>query len=307
MEKLMNKRTVLTAKRDDCQKKIRDLGTLPTNLATYADWDTDKLMKKLTKVHEQLAKYKHTNKKALDQFNSFTEQHDQLTKRKDELDESRRSIENLIETLDQKKDEAIQRTFKGIARHFSEVFKELAPSGKGQLVIRKAADEEEDEEEEEEEEEEESGDEAKVEKKTRGKKKVTKGGKKKKEEKKGPGSDTLVGYTGVGIKVSFAKTRDDGSGGSSSEVAATHLMQLSGGQQAIVALALIFAIQRLDPSPFYLFDEIDAALDGVHRTNVAKMIHAQAHELDHPSQFITTTFSAEQIATVCLLQIHMHL
>ena len=37
--------------------------------------------------------------------------------------------------------------------------------------------------------------------------------------------------------------------------------QLSGGQKTLVALALIFAIQRCDPAPFYLFDEIDAALD----------------------------------------------
>ena len=35
------------------------------------------------------------------------------------------------------------------------------------------------------------------------------------------------------------------------------MQQLSGGQKALVALGLIFAIQRSDPAPFYLFDEID--------------------------------------------------
>jgi hypothetical protein len=35
------------------------------------------------------------------------------------------------------------------------------------------------------------------------------------------------------------------------------MQQLSGGQKALVALALIFAIQRTDPAPFYLFDELD--------------------------------------------------
>lgn len=39
------------------------------------------------------------------------------------------------------------------------------------------------------------------------------------------------------------------------------LNKLSGGQKTVVALALIFAIQRCDPAPFYIFDEIDAALD----------------------------------------------
>lgn len=53
------------------------------------------------------------------------------------------------------------------------------------------------------------------------------------------------------------------------------LVQLSGGQKTVVALALIFAIQRCDPAPFYLFDEIDAALDPQYRTTVAKMLKKQ--------------------------------
>jgi chromosome segregation ATPase len=36
---------------------------------------------------------------------------------------------------------------------------------------------------------------------------------------------------------------------------------LSGGQQALAALALSFSLQLQFPSPFYFFDEIDAALD----------------------------------------------
>ena len=46
------------------------------------------------------------------------------------------------------------------------------------------------------------------------------------------------------------------------------MQQLSGGQKSLVALALIFAIQRCDPAPFYLFDEVDAALDPKHRSAV---------------------------------------
>lgn len=43
------------------------------------------------------------------------------------------------------------------------------------------------------------------------------------------------------------------------------MQQLSGGQKSMVALTLIFAIQKCDPAPFYLFDEIDQALDAQHR------------------------------------------
>jgi structural maintenance of chromosome 1 len=43
---------------------------------------------------------------------------------------------------------------------------------------------------------------------------------------------------------------------------------LSGGEKTIVALALLFAIHSYRPSPFFILDEVDAALDN---TNVIKM------------------------------------
>jgi len=58
-------------------------------------------------------------------------------------------------------------------------------------------------------------------------------------------------FTGVGIRVSF-------SGNASAEM--KEMNQLSGGQKSLVALALIFAIQKCDPAPFYLFDEIDQVI-----------------------------------------------
>lgn len=69
-----------------------------------------------------------------------------------------------------------------------------------------------------------------------------------------------------------------------------NLKSLSGGQKTLVALALIFAIQRSDPAPFYLFDEIDAALDPQYRTTVAKLLRAQADDERNPAMFIITTF-----------------
>ncbi len=66
-------------------------------------------------------------------------------------------------------------------------------------------------------------------------------------------------YVGVSIQVTF----------NSKTESALRLAQLSGGQKSLVALALIFSIQQCDPAPFYLFDEIDAALDAQYRTSVA--------------------------------------
>lgn len=74
--------------------------------------------------------------------------------------------------------------------------------------------------------------------------------------------------------------------------------QLSGGQKAMVALALIFAIQKCDPAPFYLFDEVDSNLDAAHRTAVAQLIKEIADGDEQAPQFITTTFRPELVQLV---------
>jgi structural maintenance of chromosome 3 (chondroitin sulfate proteoglycan 6) len=118
------------------------------------------------------------------------------------------SIHELVELLDRRKDEAIARTFKGVAKHFKEVFQELVPEGKADLLMK--------------------------------------------------GGKSVAELTGVKVSVTFP-------GG----VEPRSIEQLSGGQKSLVALALIFAIQRCDPAPFYLFDEIDSALDTTYRVAVA--------------------------------------
>jgi chromosome segregation protein len=54
------------------------------------------------------------------------------------------------------------------------------------------------------------------------------------------------------------------------------LEALSGGEKSLVSMALIFAIQRYDPSPFYLLDEIDQNLDAINAEKVAQMIRANS-------------------------------
>jgi hypothetical protein len=58
------------------------------------------------------------------------------------LEKSGESIEQLVEVLDQRKDEAIERTFKQVAKNFEEVFETLVPVGKGKLVIQRRVDQE---------------------------------------------------------------------------------------------------------------------------------------------------------------------
>lgn len=58
------------------------------------------------------------------------------------------------------------------------------------------------------------------------------------------------------------------------------LEQLSGGEKTVAALALLFAIHSFRPSPFFVLDEVDAALDGVNVGKVASYIQRKSRESD---------------------------
>lgn len=224
-------------------KLIFDLfaGSLPSDaFEKYQNLTLKQLFKKLDQANNELKKYSHVNKKALDQFVSFSEQKDKLMRRKEELDRGAESIRELMNHLEQEKFETIQVTFKQVSKYFTEVFKKLVPQGHATLVMREDGDREDEDDKE---------------------------------------SEPSDNFTGVGIRVSFV--------GKNTEM--KEMQQLSGGQKSLVALTLIFAIQKCDPAPFYLFDEIDQALDAQHRRAIADMIH----ELCSEAQFITTTFRPE--------------
>ncbi|KAA8543963.1 hypothetical protein F0562_021860 [Nyssa sinensis] len=254
LEQLLSKKNILLAKQEEYSKKIRELGPLSSDaFETHKRKSVKELYKMLHKCNEQLQHFSHVNKKALDQYVNFTEQREELQKRQAELDAGDEKIRELISVLDQRKDESIERTFKGVAKHFREVFSELVQGGHGFLVMMKKKD----------------GDLADDD-----------------YDEDGPRTADMEGrvekYIGVKVKVSFT-----GQGETQS------MKQLSGGQKTVVALTLIFAIQRCDPAPFYLFDEIDAALDPQYRTAVGNMIRRLADMAN--TQFITTTFRPELV------------
>ena len=65
----------------------------------------------------------------------------------------------------------------------------------------------------------------------------------------------------------------------------SNLQALSGGERSIAAMALIFAIQDYDPSPFYFFDEVDQNLDAHNAEAIAAMCQSRSRS----AQFIMVT------------------
>lgn len=76
-----------------------------------------------------------------------------------------------------------------------------------------------------------------------------------------------------------------------------NMMQLSGGEKALTAISLLFAIQNLKPSPFCLLDEIEAALDDSNVKRFAKYLH----KLTKDTQFIIITHRRGTMAAADIL------
>jgi structural maintenance of chromosome 3 (chondroitin sulfate proteoglycan 6) len=231
------KRALVTGKLAEVATAIRNLGVLPDAAfhPPYRNMTSANATTRLHKVQDALKKYGHVNKKAFEQFAQFERQREVLEKRRAELDSSDSSIRELIDVLDQRKDEAIERTFRQVSREFATVFEKLVPAGKGRLVIQRRSDKQ--------------ARQARAEEDSD-------------EDEDGHRASGVENYTGIGISVSFNSKHDD----------QQRIQQLSGGQKSLCALALVFAIQASDPAPFYLFDEIDANLDAQYRTAVAQML-----------------------------------
>lgn len=269
-DKNLVKRVRLRNRRHELERNIGELGVLPEETLTlYSNQSTTSLSKMLTQVNEQLKSYNHVNKKAMEQFVKFAKQRDSLRERIAELNEAKASIEHLIKVLQNRKNEAIIRTFREVSIGFSKVFEKLVPAGKGKLIIQKKNVEQRANPislsqypDTNEEQNNTTGDE------------VDDFGSKEK-------GKSIESFVGISIAVSFNSKKNE----------QLRLEQLSGGQKSLCALALILAIQSCDPAPFYLFDEIDSNLDAQYRTAVANLIH----KLSRNAQFICTTFRPEML------------
>ncbi|WFD32644.1 Structural maintenance of chromosomes protein 3 [Malassezia sp. CBS 17886] len=245
-ERFAAKRQRLLEQRARCNQQIRDLGVLPEDaFEAYTQRTGDELVAQLQRARAALDEVAHVNKRAVEQYATFTKQRDTLLQRHADLNASQASIHELVAVLDARKSDALEWTLDQVGRHFSELFAALVPGGRGRLVVERGTD------------------------------RVPAGS----DASAPPAPDAQC--TGVAIEVSFSPMQREG----------LRIHQLSGGQKTLVALATVFAIQKCDPAPFYLFDEVDANLDTQYRTSVAALIHTLAKD----AQFIITTFRPELV------------
>ncbi|KAJ1784422.1 Structural maintenance of chromosomes protein 3, partial [Coemansia sp. RSA 2167] len=146
LEKCLAQRNLYMQKKSEYTRNIQDLGVLPEEaFANFSRAHLPKLAKKLHKTNDKLKKFGHVNKKAFEQYSVFARQRESIRVRKQELDQSAESIRELIGVLDQRKDEAIERTFKQVSKYFGDVFEKLVPMGRGALVMQRRVDEVDDE------------------------------------------------------------------------------------------------------------------------------------------------------------------
>jgi len=317
-QNLVGRRQALQEKVESLAKHIHALGALnQSEVAKYKNKSAEALKKSLDKVQSALSEFASVNKKALDQWNSFSKEKRTLESRNKEQMDDKEHIERLMQHLDLKKDDAILRTFHAINDEFKKAFKSLVVRGNAKLMMfenKENENEEGDGEDDEDEDDEEMTQTQSSQSQSqraggrvrRRRRSSNLNGNRKRNRRKSSlhtqsqyalDEETDKKYAGVSIRVSFGRNEaedakeeaDEDEEAQRESDRARDMQQLSGGQQTVVALALIFAIQRCDPSPFYVFDEIDAALDQQYRKAVADLISAQKHQ----TQFITTTFRPE--------------
>src|SRR3546814_19274357 len=76
------------------------------------------------------------------------------------------------------------------------------------------------------------------------------------------------------------------------------LSLLSGGERSLTALAFLFAVFRSRPSPFYVMDAVEAALDDVNLHRFLDLVH----EFRQEAQFIIVSNPQRPMATAAVIK-----
>ncbi len=208
---------------DDITSKLWEEYTLTFTDAVALNYpspsDTDS--SELSSVKGKIRALGHINVNAVEEYKETKERYDFMTKQISDLEDSKRSLENVIKRLEADMKTMFSTAIEKINVSFKEVFTDLFGGGSAEIVITDP------------------------------------------ENLLESGIEINIQPPGKMVK---------------------NISLLSGGEQAFTAIALYFAILKVNPAPFYIFDEIEAALDDVNVNRFAAYVKKNSD-----TQFIIIT------------------
>ncbi len=226
-------------------------------------------IERLQKRREQLGP---VNPLAQDEYAEAIAHVEELEARREDLEDALRELKGLIRDTDKRIREAFEETFTAAAKNFEEVAEQLFPGGRGRLrLVREDA----------------------------GPRPVLGGV----EPEESPSDEERLE---AAVEAEESGDPDDGMGveieitpaGKSTK----RLTLLSGGEKSLTALAFLFAVFLAKPCPFYILDEVEAALDDL---NIDRFLGVLRRFSDR-AQFIVVTHQKRTMeAADCLYGVSM--
>ncbi len=264
--------------RDRAEDVDRELARLAAKLgleavaaeAPLADGERADLEARIERLGRRREQLGPVNPLAKLQYEDAIAHVEELETQREDLEAAMRELEGLIRDTDRRIREAFEETFAAAAKNFEEVAEQLFPGGRGRLrLVREDA----------------------------GPRPVLGGGEKDDEEAK---EDAELAAeleetdeedrTGVEIEITPA--------GKSTK----RLTLLSGGEKSLTALAFLFAVFLARPCPFYILDEVEAALDDLNIDRFLTLLR----QFSDRAQFIIVTHQKRTMdAADCLYGVSM--
>jgi chromosome segregation protein len=204
--------------------------------------------KRLERLERRRAQIGPVNPLAEQEYDEAREHVEALQAQREDIERSMRELESLIRDIDEEIERAFEQTFEATAKNFEEMVEHLFPGGRGRLrrvSLRPVRDDE----------------------RPAGEQEVPS------DAEPEPEEEEQREEFGVEIEVTPA--------GKSTR----KLSLLSGGEKSLVALAFVFAVFLARPCPFYILDEVEAALDDANIDRFLQLIR----RFSDRAQFVIVT------------------
>jgi chromosome segregation protein len=244
--------TQLRGRRDESAAELEGLGsalgeTLSAATEPLSDQDRERIEARLARLERNRERIGPVNPLAEREYAEAREHVTELAAQRKDLERAITELRALIRRIDQEIAAAFEETFDATGRGFEEMVAELFPGGRGRLRRVDVA-----------------------------------------------GPRPFAGQSVDGDQEAADEedefTPPDEDGGVEIEVtpagkSTRRLSLLSGGEKSLVALAFVFAVLMARPCPFYILDEVEAALDDINLDRFLRLVRRFAER----SQFIVVT------------------